>query len=49
MEEYKVVGSIQKSKIKMYNDKIEIMKKTITSEGNKMQNKIGEKRKNWEN
>ena len=41
------MGSIQKSKIKMYGDKIESIKKTIASEVSKLENKIKEKKSKW--
>lgn len=49
IEEYKAVGSIQKSKIKAYSDKVEALKKSIAGEIAKLETKIKEKRAKWEN
>ena len=48
MEEYKVVGSLQKAKIKAHKEKVEAMKKTISSEISKLEEKIKEKKKQRE-
>lgn len=40
IEEYKAVGSIQKSKIKAYTDKVEALKKSIAGEIAKLETKI---------
>ena len=45
VEEYKAVGSLQKAKIKMHKDKVENLKKVITAEISKLEQKTKEKKK----